>query len=181
LSFKIIRWGGLATVVAAALYIVTDLVTFFLALPQGPPVGALFQAIVTSVAQVLLLLGIVALYAQRSEAAGIPGLIAFIVTFAGTVWAHGGVFWATLLAALGWILFGVNDLRAQVYPRAAAIVLIIGALLYGIAHALIGSGALGFSPIYIGAFLVFNIIFYTAIAWLGDNLYIRGSKASTEG
>jgi hypothetical protein len=127
------------------------------------------------------LLGIVALYARQSEATGIPGLIAFIATFAGTVWAHGGVFWATLLATLGWILFGVSGARAQVYPRAAAVVLIIGAILYGIDRALIGSGALGFSPIYIGVFLVFDIIFYVAIAWLGYNLYTRGSEAGVEG
>lgn len=181
MSFKIVRWGGLAAVVAAVLYIAADLVTFVLALAQKLLVGAIFQAIVTSVAEVLLLLGIVALYARQSEATGIPGLIAFIATFAGTVWAHGGVFWATLLATLGWVLFGVISLRAQVHPREAAIGLIIGAILYTISRALIGSGALGFSPIYIGVFLVFDIIFYASIAWLGNNLYTRGSEVDTEG
>ncbi|MDP8950462.1 MAG: hypothetical protein M3N00_09560, partial [Actinomycetota bacterium] len=37
-----------------------------------------------------------------------------------------------VLAALGWLLFGVATLRAGVYPRWAAIVLIVGAVLLGL-------------------------------------------------
>lgn len=40
-----------------------------------------------------------------------------------------GFILSTTVVGLGWALFGVSMLRARVYPRVAAILLIIGALL----------------------------------------------------
>jgi hypothetical protein len=104
---------------------------------------------------VLLLIGLVGLYARQSEAAGPLGLAGFLVAFLGTA-LNMGFFWAILFLTpilaveapvlldegptpgffftlitftVGWMLFGVATLRARVYPRIAAIVLIIGAVL----------------------------------------------------
>lgn len=65
-----------------------------------------------------------------------------------------------VLLPLGWVLFGVAALRAWVYPRVAAIVLIIGVVI----------GAL---PIPLT-----EIVFFMAVAWLGFLLVTgRGGAA----
>ncbi len=66
-----------------------------------------------------------------------------------------------VLAALGWLLFGVATLRARVYPRVAAILLIVGAVLLGLPLA--GS----------------EIVLAVAVAWLGFALF-TGRAAQTE-
>lgn len=108
---------------------------------------------------VLLLLGLVGLYVRQSVAGGMLGLIGFLVAFSGTVLVAGdwwfetfAVPWlaevapqslgvtpsGTLIAggvtgfalfALGWVLFGIASFRAQVFPRWASIVLIVGGVL----------------------------------------------------
>lgn len=139
---------------------------------------------------VLVLVGLVALYVRQSEAAGILGLVSFAVAFFGTalllgaVWAQLFVapFLATrapealnadatgalavgftltfALVAVGWLLFGVATLRAGVYPRAAAIVTIVGAVF-------------GFLPIPAS-----GIVLDVAVAWLGFILFTeRGVSA----
>ena len=107
----------------------------------------------------LLLLGLVGLYVSQSVAGGMLGLIGFLVAFSGTVLVTGdwwfetfAVPWlaevapqslgvtpsGTLIAggvtgfalfALGWVLFGIASFRAQVFPRWASIVLIVGGVL----------------------------------------------------
>ena len=111
------------------------------------------------VAAVLLPLGLVGLYAHQSEATGTLGLVAFVVAFVGSILVAGafwtqafvapplaevapefldeepggrldlGFFLSFSLVALGWLLFGIATLRAKVYPRWAAILLMIGAVL----------------------------------------------------
>lgn len=179
----LIRWSGLAAILGAALLLVSDLLS--LTVFTGDPAeivttGAyLADGITRLLAGVLLLLGLVGLYARQSEAAGALGLIAFLVAFAGTTlilgtwWTNAFVapslateapaflvagptgvlgFGFTLsfsLAAVGWLLFGLASLRARVYPRAAAVVLMVGAVLT-------------FVPLPIA-----GVVFYVAIAWLG--------------
>jgi hypothetical protein len=58
-----------------------------------------------------------------------------------------------VFGTLGWILFGIATLRARVYPRAAAILLIAGVLI-------------NFLPTHFTE-LVFNV----AVAWLGFVLF----------
>ena len=62
---------------------------------------------------------------------------------------------------LGWLLFGVAALRAGIYPRAAVVLLIVGAVLIVI-RLLLASMALD-----------------AAVAWMGYVLFI-GSGASAE-
>src|ERR671914_969025 len=65
-----------------------------------------------------------------------------------------------VLASVGWILFGVVTLRAGVYPRAAAILLMVGAVI-------------SFVP------LLTEVILAVVIAWLGFEL-LTGRGVSAE-
>jgi hypothetical protein len=136
---------------------------------------------------VFVLLGLLALYVRQSEAAGALGLIGFLVAFFGTVLAA-GFFWASAFIApaladvapefldegpppgffltaiafvLGWLLFAVGTLRARIFPRAAAILLIVGAV-----------------AIVVPLPFTF-VVFAVAVAWLGFALF-TGREASTE-
>ena len=195
-SSNLIRWGGLAAVLAGALLLIADIVGFFAIdfenFSESATTGSYaFAFVLFLLAGVLLLLGLVGLYAYQSEAAGPLGLIGFLVAFLGTALVV-GAFWAQLfvapsaaieapafldaeqvagpvdfgftlsflLIALGWLLFGFATLRAQVYPRAAAIVLMIGAVL-------------SFLPIPFA-----TILLDVAVAWLGFSLLTgRGTSA----
>lgn len=64
------------------------------------------------------------------------------------------------LFALGWLLFGLSVLRARIYPRAAALLLIVGA-------------ALTFIPLP-----ATGIVFSAAVIWLGFLTLTRGAPAT---
>jgi hypothetical protein len=174
-SWNLIRWCGMAAVVAGVLYIAVDLVVlsvfgFGQSFGEAPTSsGLLFRSAVAPLAAALLLLGLVGLYAQQSEATGVPGLISFLVAFVGTVLAQSFIL-ADLLANLGWALFGVSCLRVRVYPRVASTLLIIGAVGTGVASAL-PRGESGSVLMYavIGADIILN----AAIAWLGFSLFAK--------
>ena len=65
------------------------------------------------------------------------------------------------LAAVGWLLFGLASLRVGVYPRAAVVLLIIGA-------------ALTFAPLPGG-----QVVFEVGVAWLGLALLSRNEISET--
>jgi len=105
---------------------------------------------------VMLLVGLVGLYAGQSGTVGLLGLVGFLVSFIGNALVAGAVWQATFvvptlaqavptflgeetagwlalgyllsyaLAGVGVILFGAATFRARVYPRAAAVLLMIG-------------------------------------------------------
>lgn len=140
----------------------------------------------------LLLVGLVGLYARQAEDTGILGLVGFLLLLIGaalalgtrwfdvfvlpdaaaaapewvdantTGWAAFGFDLTDLLAVPGWLLFAVATLRAGVYPRAAVITLLIGAVI-------------ALLPLYSPSSLVRN----AAVAWLGVAL-LTGRVASRE-
>ncbi len=136
---------------------------------------------------VLVLFGLFGLYTRQSEAAGPLGLVGFLVAFLGTALlvgaSWGDVFVVPILVdaapelldagppfayvlslgifAIGWVLFGVAALRARVYPRWAALLLIVGAVL-------------SFLPLPLS-----TALFGVAVAWLGLILF-TGRDASSE-
>ncbi len=117
------------------------------------------QSALWLIGALLLLVAVVGLHARQSEAAGALGLAGFLAALIGTgllvgfFWTNAfippalaveapavldneptgslafGFILSTTVVGLGWALFGVSMLRARVYPRVAAILLIIGALL----------------------------------------------------
>lgn len=141
---------------------------------------------------VLLLIGLVGLYVRQSEASGILGLVGFLVAFLGTALVLGAVWAQLFVApsvaveapefldteptgalalgftltfalvALGWLLFGTATLRARVYPRSAAIVVIVGAVV-------------GFLPIPAS-----GIVLDVAAAWLGFALFTGRGEADQQ-
>lgn len=174
-SWNLIRWCGMAAVVAGVLYIVVDLVVL-LVFGFGPGFGGsltssglLFRSAIAPLAAALLLLGLVGLYARQMEATGVPGLLSFLVAFVGTVLAQSFIS-ADLLANLGWALFGVSCLGARVYSRVASTLLIISAVGAGVASAF-PRGEPGSVLMYavIGADMILN----AAIAWLGFSLLAK--------
>jgi uncharacterized membrane protein len=182
-SSTVIRWGGAAAVVAGVLFIIIDLIGLFVfgfgqrfSEVVVPP-GLFFRSTVAPVAEALVLLGLVALYAHQSEATGVAGLISFLVTFLGMVLAQSFLL-ANLLANLGWALFGVSSLRAGVYPRTACILLIIGAVSTAVVSVLPRSdpGSSFLVYVVIGADIILN----AAIAWLGLNLFRTRGKETQQ-
>lgn len=155
-SWGLIRLAGVSAALGGVLLLTTDAVGWFV-IPSrqsamlGPPGPRGFWAAAFLLALVLVLGGLVGLYARQAQRAGVLGLVGFAAAFSGTAlsvgiaWlpfptpslalaasgaASGIAAWVGLvLAFVGWALFGVATLRAGVFPRTTAIVLLIGAVL----------------------------------------------------
>jgi len=171
--------GGLLIVVAAIVGLFVDFDNVAVAATGS----YILFAILSLLGAIFVLGALVGLYARHAEHAGALGLLAFLVTFLGMAlvvgaswtstftepalaqvapellaqeppgWLDFGFTLTYVLASLGWLLFGVATLRAGVYPRAAAILLIVGALI-------------SFVPLPLT-----EVILAIAIAWLGLELF----------
>ena len=91
-SSDLIRWCGVAAVAGTVTLVVSALVSIlgvdFSDLSKNP--GALiFASLLGMLAAVLLLLGLVGLYASQSRPSGILGLVGFLMAFLGTVFVAG--------------------------------------------------------------------------------------------
>jgi hypothetical protein len=143
--------------------------------------------IVGLVALALVSLGLVGLYARQAEQTGSLGMIAFVVAFSGTLMALGmlwgesflgpflaeeapavldaeptgtvasGVVLSVILVGLGWLLFGLTSLQARVLPSGAAVLLMVGAVLFFV----LGLLELPLWTVVLGA----------AVAWMGYALW----------
>ena len=175
-SSNLIRWSGLAAVVAGGLFIIVALIDLFVLVSSQnfTSSGLLFRSAVSGIAGALVVLGLIGLYTSHSEATGIPGLISVLMISVGTVMVAQGFIWTALLTDLGWILFGATCLRARVYPRIAVLLIIISAVVVGVFSHLISALIVG-GP---GGILAYtgigaSIILYVAVAWLGLLLFAR--------
>ena len=165
---NLIRWSGLAAVVAGVLFTAINLITLLiLGFGQGLS-ELLLRSVISPIAGALLVLGLVGLYTRQSEATDVIGLISFLFAFFGTMLALAGNVWANMLAYLGWALFGVSSLQARIYPPKAAVLLTIGAVVTAPFSTLTVSG-LGSILVY--ASLIASTIFNVALAWLGFVLF----------
>jgi hypothetical protein len=184
-----VRWGGLAALVAGASLAISALLRLYIDLGNPAVLGALLliDGWLGVLLAVLVQLGLVGLYAPRARATGVLGLMGFILASAGIQLTMGSSFvfafarpvvwpWEDpeyfertvgalaifgLSFVLGWALLGVAALRARVYPRAAVMLLIAGALILLI-------------PLPLS-----DLIFAGAVAWLGYVLY-RGEAPLAE-
>jgi hypothetical protein len=159
----LIRWSGTLSMAAAILIVASQLAVYTIDTSDVAAaittVPAHLYNLFKLVGFVLLLLGLVGLYARQSVESGVLGLVAFLTAFLGTTlvagdwWFEGFVVpWLVAIApdvvvgepsgilaiggtvgfslfALGWALFGVATLRARVFPRWTGIVVIIGGVL----------------------------------------------------
>jgi len=182
-SSELIRWSGLAAVAGGVSLGIAELVAlsfFGLDFSQTATTGTYaVYSVLIMITGVLLPLGLVGLYVRQSEAAGPLGLVGFVVAFIGTVLVA-GFFWSSAFVApilaveapqlldvrslpgffrsfivfgLGWLLFGVATLRAGIYPRAPAVLLIVGSVLIVIRLPLT------------------SIVLDAAVAWMGYVLF----------
>jgi len=182
-SSDLIRWSGLAAVAGGVSLGIAELVAlsfFGYDFSQTATTSTYaFYSVLIMITGVLLPLGLVGLYVRQSEAAGPLGLGAFVVAFIGTVLVA-GFFWSSAFVApilaveapqlldvrslpgffrsfivfgLGWLLFGVATLRAGIYPRAPAVLLIVGSVLIVIRLPLT------------------SIVLDAAVAWMGYVLF----------
>ena len=92
------RWAGLATVISAVLSVIGDLLRLFVDVESSQTATTTPYALVFLLyllGAVLLLLGLVGLYASQSEAAGALGLVTFLAAFLATALLV-GVLWFEL-------------------------------------------------------------------------------------
>jgi hypothetical protein len=139
--------------------------------------------VVALVATIALLFALTGLYLRQAHAAGTLGLVGYVVAFIGTVLVAGDWWFESFIVpqiaavapevmtgaitgsmvvgaaatfglfALGWTIFGIATFRANVYPRPAAVLLIIG----GVVGILAGS-----TP--------YQIPLAIAVGWIGYSL-----------
>ncbi len=154
------RLSGVAGVLAGTLLAVANLLALLTSNPTSTPAQIVTtgyykaQGLLSLLAVVMLLGALVGLYVRQSEAAGVLGLVAFLVAFVGTALVV-GVYWTNAFITpvvaretpeavggsgsgwtfsvwnyyLGWVLFALSALRTKVFPRAAATLLLVGAVL----------------------------------------------------
>ncbi len=192
-SSGLIRWGGMAAVVGGVLFVVGDLLgllTFGGELAETAATGTFFvQQFLFLLGTVLILFGLFGLHASQSEATGTLGLVGFLVAFLGTALAVGATWAQAFVApriaqlepgllevpnfafplsfaifAVGWLLFGIATMRAGVYPRVAAILLIVGAVLTFVSFLFPASA----------------VVLGIGVAWLGFALFTGGSAPAEQ-
>jgi hypothetical protein len=143
-----VRWSGVAAIITGIFGIIAAL---------GTGASAPWIYVVSNVATVIALLGI---YLFQRESAGVFGLIAFLVAFAGALLLtfNYALEMSTMVYALGLVLLAIAALRAGSFPRwvpwmwlAATIVGIPGTFLPDLQNTLFLLGAILFGVGFIGA------------------------------
>lgn len=172
--------AGALFVIVEVLYLIVGLGrTDFTGVPY------LVQSLLFLLAAALLPAALIGLHVRQGEYAGVLGVAGLAVGFLGSVLAAGSSWYAAFvvpalaraepalaesappllvnvgdilswgLLTVGWLLFGVAALRAGAYPRPAAILLIVGAVIV-------------FLPLPFSA-----VPFGVALAWMGLGLLQR--------
>lgn len=199
-SKNLLRWSGLAALIGGVLLAILSALesVLFGSQPDSAAMASsawIILEVVFIVAELLIILGLIGLYARQVEQSGSLGLIAFLVAFTGSVMVSGidwgsafmapwlaetapsglldaeptglfgaGILLTYLLFVLGWLLFGLVSLQAQVLPRGSAVLLMVGAILF-----------------LVMAFVEFGfeaVVFGAGVAWMGYALW--SGPGSTE-
>jgi hypothetical protein len=195
-SVNFIRWGGLAATASALLAVISFVLYTAVVgddrLSEAATSGVFFlPSGAQLLAMVLLLVGLVALFARQAEMFGPLGVTGFLLALVGTTLAAGalwsqvfvvprlaeaaprvidqaggsvlaGFLLSFLLLGVGWILFGVATFRTRLFPRWAVILLIVGAVI-------------SILPVPSRA-----LILEVAVAWLGFTLLTeRGTRINS--
>lgn len=185
---SLFRMSGLALTLAAAMFVVAELLAFSIFLAQGEAYDLkrfattdafLLQSLLTLFAGILLLGSMVGLYVRQSEAAGKVGLIGFLLAFFGTALVVGDFYtntFVTPLVALEAPAFLDNPLAGvlQVWLPFNFVVLAFSWLLLSVAtvRARVYPRVASWS-LLIGAVAALvplplvNLVFDAALAWLG--------------
>jgi len=183
-------WGGLASAAAGLLLLLGHLFD----LGGNSEYGTVFGGSLILTAHVVLVFGLVALYAAQVEQSGLLGGLGIVLSVVGTTLVSGvvlveiagasgaeveNVLGARLPGALallgglafliGLILFGAATMRAGVFPRWAGLLLIVGDAVFGLGS-FAGSAATIFE-------IVGALITCVALLWLGLSLLSGGATS----
>ena len=193
---NLIRWAGLAAILAGVLLVVADLLNLAIGFEDEPlretattGIYAL-QSLANLLAAVLLLIGLVGLYTRQSEAAGPLGLAGFLVAFLGTALVT-GLLWASLFIVPALAVEAPAFLdELAVAPPGFFLSLItfgVGWLLFGIATLLARVyPRIPVILLMIGAVIIVfplpftGIVFAIAVTWLGFALFTGGGASSEQ-
>jgi len=192
---SLIRWSGLISVGAGALYALAALLH-----PVGEDLAAITSPnwvpahVLYWVSIILMHFGLIGLYARQADKMGRLGLVSFILAFVGTALAGSILLLAATVApilaikapplldqavrpstlaaavfilgfALGYILFGVATMRARVMPRGSGSMLIIGVAFFVIAEGAPFDPALSHTILTLG-----DVVFGLGFVWMGSKL-----------
>jgi hypothetical protein len=145
---QFVRWSGVAAIVTGIFGIVAAL---------GVGASAPWVYVVSNIATLIALIGI---YLFQKDTAGVFGLVAFLVAFAGALlltFAY-NLELSTMIYALGLILIAIAALRAGAFPKwvpwlwlVATLVGIPGTFLIDLQQTLFLLGAIFFGAGFIGA------------------------------
>jgi hypothetical protein len=195
---NLIRRSGLISILAGALYALGAILH-----PAGEDIAAYTSPnwvtahLVYWVSAILMLFGLIGLYARQVEKTGWLGLVGFVLAFIGTAFV-GGIFFmvstvtpiiakempalfdqtatpstATVLVivlgfSLGYILFGIATMRAKVLPRWSGLLLIIGVSFFMISEAPLFDRTLSHLIVTVG-----DVVFGLGLAWMGYALWLE--------
>ena len=190
-SSGLIRWSGLAAMVAAALLVVGDLLNLTVLFSSEPfseeakSGSYLFRQVLFLLGVMLLLLGLVGLYTRQSQAAGTLGLVGFLVAYAGTVLGAGFLWASTFVTpALATEVPEFLDAGPPLGFFPALSTCGVGWLLFGIATLRAGVYPRRATILLIVGAVIFvvplpltGIVLSVAVGWLGFHLF-AGSDAT---
>lgn len=192
------RWGGLAAMLAGALFVAADLLSLSISpkFPSSESLGSeayAMQSVLKLIGAALLLLGLFGLHTRQSGATGPLGTAGFLAAFFGTALAVGS-FWATAFFAPAMAVSdpaGFDALNGPPGRLAGAFVVtmatfVLGWMLFGVAawRARVYPRAatlllLSGSPLALGTLMVVGfptgVFFSAAVAWLGYTLWSEKS------
>lgn len=194
MSPNLIRYGGLAAMLAGASFIAADLLSLSISpkFPSSESLGSepyAIQSVLKLTGAALLLLGLFGLHARQSDAAGPLGTAGFLAAFFGTALAVGS-FWATAffapaMAAMDPVAFDARQGPPGRLADAFIVTMatfVLGWVLFGVSawrarvypRAAVLLMILG-SPLAVGTLLVVGfptgLFFSAAVAWLGYTLW----------
>jgi hypothetical protein len=193
---NLIRWSGLISILAGVLYALAAILH-----PVGEDIAAYTSPnwvtahLVYWVSAILMLFGLVGLYARQVEKIRWLGLVGFVLAFIGTVFVSsiffmvstvipliaaetpalfdqaatpptGAVLVVVLGFSLGYILFSVATMRAGVLPRWSGLLLIIGVSFFMISEAPLFDRTLSHVIVTVG-----DVVFGLGLAWMGYALW----------
>jgi len=183
-------WGGLASAAAGLLLLLGHLFD----LGGNSEYGTVFGGSLILTAHVVLVFGLVALYAAQVEQSGLLGGLGMVLSVVGTTLVSGAVLveiagasgaevenvlgaglpgalalLGGLALLIGLILFGAATMRAGVFPRWAGLLLIVGDAVFGLGS-FAGSAATIFE-------IVGALITCVALLWLGLSLLSSGATS----
>lgn len=177
----LIKVGAVSAVIGGALAIAHEVVNPFLGYPEAGS-GDLAMSALYALHVPLFAIALVGFHLRQHREAGRLGLVGFLVALVGMM-LLGGIVWSDLFLfpaieavapgladepttsmvigfilsiavyAVGWLAFAIATLRAGVFPRPAAVALLVGVVITSVVAVAYVPGVL--------------VVFYGAVTWLG--------------